>query len=520
MFEKVLIFLVFLGPLIFFHELGHFFFARFFGVRVEVFSIGFGPKIFKYVKGGTEYAISIIPLGGYVKMFGDDPFAETPLTDEEKKVAFNHKSKWARFWIVFGGPLANLILAYVLYVGLLIGGEKVPQTKFGLIPEDSAFHARGLRSGDTIKMINDEKVMSFDDLNIKSSMIETVTVERAGETKIVDVKMGLQEFIDEFSKLMPVVRRPIVVNSAGEKFYLGLNKGTKEESLSLEEMGLVFQGEVYLYKFSQDETTGEITFDESSETLFKVDSSKKLLEGLTEAGLFPVDLMVQSIVMSSPADKIGLKKGDILTSINKKSVKAFDELRAEVQKSDGKTAIEVTYMREGKILSGNLVPEVKEMKGQGTVKTIGVYSAVEYIPPKLVESKAESIGDALVTGLTRTWDGIEKTVGGYKKLITREVALSNVGGPFAIGKVASDSFNISLSMFFRLMAFISINLGVINLFPIPVLDGGHIMFLALEAINRGPLSRRKLEFAQRIGLSLLFFLIFIALFNDFTKLVL
>lgn len=125
-----------------------------------------------------------------------------------------------------------------------------------------------------------------------------------------------------------------------------------------------------------------------------------------------------------------------------------------------------------------------------------------------------------MTGLVRTWDGIEKTVGGYKKLITREVALSNVGGPFAIGKVASDSFNISLSMFFRLMAFISINLGVINLFPIPVLDGGHIMFLGLEAINRGPLSRRKLEFAQRIGLSLLFFLIFIALFNDITKLVL
>ena len=111
MLEKILVFVIFLGPLIFFHELGHFFFARFFGVKVEVFSIGFGPKIFKHMRKGTEYAISIIPLGGYVKMFGDDPFSETPLTEEEKKVAFNHKPKWARFWIVFGGPLANLILA-------------------------------------------------------------------------------------------------------------------------------------------------------------------------------------------------------------------------------------------------------------------------------------------------------------------------------------------------------------------------------------------------------------------------
>lgn len=518
MFEKVLIFLVFLGPLIFFHELGHFFFARFFGVRVEVFSIGFGPKIFKYVKGGTEYAISIIPLGGYVKMFGDDPFSETPLTDEEKKVAFNHKSKWARFWIIFGGPLANLILAYVLYVGLLVGGEKVPQTKFGLIPENSAFHSRGLRSGDTIKMINDEKIMSFDDLNIKASKVGSVTVERSGETKIVDVNLSLQEFIDEFSKLLPVVRRPIVINAQGEQYYLSLKPKTTEETLSLEEMDQGFNGEVYLYKFKTEEN--KIIFDASSETLLKVDASKKMLAGLTEAGFYPVDLMVQSIVMSSPADKIGMKKGDILVSINKVPVKAFDELRAEVQKTDGKTGVEISYLRDGKIISNTLTPEVKEVKGQGEVKTIGVYSAVEYIPPKLIETKADNIGEALIVGLERTWDGIEKTVGGYKKLITREVALSNVGGPFAIGKVASDSFNISLSMFFRLMAFISINLGVINLFPIPVLDGGHIMFLGFELVNRGPLSRRKLEFAQRIGLSLLFFLIFIALFNDITKLVL
>ena len=133
MFEKILIFIIFLGPLIFFHELGHFFFARLFGVRVEVFSIGFGPKLLKFVKNGTEYAISLIPLGGYVKMFGDDPFSEQQLSDEEKKVAFNYKSKWARFWIVFGGPLANLILAYFLYLGLMTIGEKVPETKIGSI---------------------------------------------------------------------------------------------------------------------------------------------------------------------------------------------------------------------------------------------------------------------------------------------------------------------------------------------------------------------------------------------------
>jgi regulator of sigma E protease len=150
--------------------------------------------------------------------------------------------------------------------------------------------------------------------------------------------------------------------------------------------------------------------------------------------------------------------------------------------------------------------------------TIGIFSGHRMVQPKMRETIPSGFGEALMMAWTRTVDGVVKTVAGYKKLITKEVALNNIGGPLAIGKVASDSFHISLSMFFRLMAIISINLGVINLFPIPVLDGGHIMFLGFELINRGPLSRKKLELAQRFGVSFLFLLIFIALFNDISRL--
>ena len=120
MLEKIVIFILFLGPLVFFHELGHFLFARLFGVRVEVFSIGFGPKLFRWKKGDTEYAISLIPLGGYVKMFGDDPFNKDGISEEEKKFSFIHKKKWQRFWIVFGGPLANFILAFFIFFALFL----------------------------------------------------------------------------------------------------------------------------------------------------------------------------------------------------------------------------------------------------------------------------------------------------------------------------------------------------------------------------------------------------------------
>lgn len=515
MLQSTLIFIIFLGPLIFFHELGHFFFARLFGVRVEVFSIGFGPKIFKHVRKGTEYAISIIPLGGYVKMFGDDPFSEAPLTDEEKKVAFNHKSKFARFWIVFGGPLANLILAYCLYVGLLTGGEKVPETKVGVVTEKSVLYDKGLRTGDVLVGINDEKILSFDDFNIKGSQIDKITVRRGEEKLSLDVGMKLEPFIEQFVSLVSVVKKPIVVNPKGEKFYVSLIQNPKELNVSFEEITAAYKGTAYLYNFK--EVDGKEEIEPATESLISADPTKNLTDILVNLGFYPLDLTVRNIVMSSPADKAGIKQGNILTKLEGMPLRNFEELRTNLQKFDDGKEVSVSILVDGQEIEKKIVPEVKEVDKKKT-KIIGIESGVEYIPPKLIVAKEDNFGKAIIVAFTRTWDGIVKTFNGYKKLITREVSLNNIGGPLAIGKVASDSFNISLSMFFRLMAIISINLGVINLFPIPVLDGGHIMFLIFETVNRGPLSRRKLEIAQRLGVSVLFFLIFIALFNDITRL--
>jgi regulator of sigma E protease len=232
---------------------------------------------------------------------------------------------------------------------------------------------------------------------------------------------------------------------------------------------------------------------------------------------YHLELMVKNVVMSSPADKVNIKKGDILISLGGKKLHHFEELRQTLQKLPDNQEIIVEFLSGGSVIKKSLLPEVK-LIDKKKMKLIGIESSIEYVQPKLVEVKAENFGQALLQAFNRTYDGILKTFSGYKKLVTREVSLNNVGGPLAIGKVASDSFNISLSMFFRLMAIISINLGVINLFPIPVLDGGHIVFLLFELVNGGPLSKRKLEIAQRFGISILFFLIFVALFNDITKL--
>jgi regulator of sigma E protease len=510
--EKLLIFVVFLGPLIFFHELGHFFFARLFGVRVEVFSIGFGPKLFKYVKNGTQYAISAIPLGGYVKMFGDDPFSETPLTEEEKKVAFNTKSKWARFWIVFGGPLANIILAYFLYVGLLAGGEKVPEIRVGSISEKSVFFEKGLRPGDVLIGVNDEKVQSFDDFNIKSSTVETIKVRRGDSVEVLSIGMGLEPFIQQFVQSISPMRKPVFVDQQGNRFYLSPVQNPASLEHSVEQMNSS-AGTAYLYAYSED---NDGVIDPQTERPIQLQAGPGVKQQMRELGYFPSDLSIRKVVDDSPAAAAGIQKGDIIDTINGKELKSFDELRSVLQEYPEGESIRVGLISGGQPVEREMLPKVQEVEGQSR-RIIGIESSVQYVQPKLVVAKAETLGAAFMLAFNRTWDGVQKTFGGYKKLITREVSLSNIGGPVAIARVASDSFNISLSMFFRLMAIISINLAVINLFPIPVLDGGHIMFLLFETVNGGPLSRRKLEIAQRFGLSILFFLIFVALFNDFTR---
>jgi regulator of sigma E protease len=327
--------------------------------------------------------------------------------------------------------------------------------------------------------------------------------------------MGFEPFINQFVEIVSLVKKPIFINKTGEKFLVSLVQKPEEMSFSIDEVLAGFSGKAILYKLVEKD--GKLTADFTSEseiTSAKDQSLGDLLKGLE---FYPIDLSVRNVVMASPADKAQIKKGDILVEVDGKKLRSFEDLRQGLQLFPDGKEVEVKILTAGKTVTKKLIPEVKEIEKKKT-KIIGIESAVEYVQPKLIIVKSDNFGEAVLGAFTRTWDGVVKTFSGYKKLITREVSLNNIGGPLAIGKVASDSFNISLSMFFRLMAIISINLGVINLFPIPVLDGGHIMFLIFETFNGGPLSRRKLEIAQKFGVSILFFLIFVALFNDISKL--
>ncbi len=515
MIEKILIFFLFLGPLVFFHELGHFLFARLFGVRVEVFSIGFGPKLFKFKKGDTQYAFSLIPLGGYVKMFGDDPLSEEKLTPEEEKVAYTKKGKWARFWIVFGGPLANFILAFFIYFALVMNGEKVPQAKFGVLDQSSKLYELGFRTGDVLSKINQQEIVSFDDLNFIDTDVSKITVNRDSNKIEIPVNFSGMDFIKYFSQANTPLRAPVVVNSSSENFLIS---NESEKILSYEEVLASNPKVLVLYQFPEDLP---VEFKVENINLGKLKSERISLNKqsvksvLKERGLYPRDLFIKNIMMGSAAETAKLKSGDIIVGINGEDLGGFSELKNVVQNLKGPIPIKLNVLSQGQPKEIELTPSVKEYNGK-KVLSIGVESGISFFS-FMVTTKSKSLLDSIYRSYVRTEDGMIKTFLGFKKLITGEVSLNNVGGPIAIGQVASESFNISLSMFFRLMAIISINLGIINLFPIPVLDGGHIVFIFFELINGGPLSRKKLIYAQQLGMSLLFLLIFVALFNDISR---
>lgn len=518
--EKFGIFILFLGPLVFFHELGHFLFARLFGVRVETFSIGFGPKLLKFKKGDTEYAVSLIPLGGYVKMFGDDPLNKDAIPVEDRPHSFTYQSKWARFWIVMGGPLANFIMAYVIFTSLLIMGERLPELKIGVIPQTSTFYDLGIRSGDVIQKVNSKEVYNPTDILLEGEdLIKTMVVKRMEKEITLTLNLTGENFFEEFAKYPPTLRQPILVDNKGQTFALSLKSGEVNWNISYDQLKQTWEKDqpLYVYPVKIDEANAKDPFlvDYTKERTLGLKAYESLDVGLSDNGLKSVDLRVKSINMKSPADAAGVKSGDVIVSLQGKDVFSFEDLRGNLQKTK-EEKVKISVWREGEIKSFQVTPDILNQNGEA-VKLIGVYSGGIFQPLKFIETKSKGFFAAALMAFSRTWDTVVKTLGGFKKLITAEVSFKTIGGPLAIGKVASDSFNTSLSYFFQLMALISVNLGVINLFPIPVLDGGHIMFIFLEILNGGPVSRRKMEIAQQVGLSILLMLMVGAIFNDFSR---
>jgi len=444
--QTILWFLVAISILVAIHEYGHFFVARRCGVKVLRFSIGFGPRIFSHTsKSGTEYALSAIPLGGYVKMLDG---SEGSVPPDQKHRAFDTKKPWQKIIIAFAGPLANFLLAIVLYALYAIGvGDTQRLPIIGDVTKGSIAEAMGLERGQQIVAIDDQSIRSTEDVLYH-------LVSRLGETGEITVTTTYPD-----SNLRYI--------STGE-----LNTWLKGENEPdpVKGLGIEYQ---------------------------------------------KIRAVVGSVQPDSPAQAAGLQQNDEIIATNGIATASWSEWVAYVQARPNE-AISLSVKRDGQIISRVVTPALTQLDDGGSVARVGItlgYDWEEYFTRKQF-----GVIDGIGHGLTKTWETTELIFISLKKLVLQEISIKNLSGPVGIAKVAGDSAKAGFWVFISFLAMISVSLGVLNLLPVPVLDGGHIVYSTIEWIKGSPVSQKAQAIGYQMGLIMVLALTVVALYNDITKL--
>jgi len=444
----VLRFIVVIGVLILVHELGHFAVARLTGVGVERFSIGFGPVLLRWRGKETEYCLSLIPMGGYVKMMGEEsPIEGGDAMAYDPNKAFALKPLWARFLIVFAGPGMNFILAVIIFaIVFATFGRPVWPAVVGRVNEGSPAAAAGLKTGDVIVAVNDRPVRYWEDL-------ERPLSDSDG--------------------------RPITVRA----------KRDAEQTVTVT---------------PRRKTITDPIFGERRE-VWDIGAGPQLIP------------QISSVLPDSPAQRAGLQPGDVVLAIGGQPVFTPEDLVEAIRARPGQP-LPMTVERDGRTLALTITPRGVSEKSPttGQESTVGKIDAG--IATKSVRFEAYGPLASIEHGFVRTWDVTVLTLKGFWKLISRQIDSSNIGGPIQIATEAGRQAKEGLGPLAIFTAFISVNLAVLNLLPVPMLDGGHLFFFLIEAVLGRPLSLKKREAAQQLGFVLLMLLMVYALWNDLNRL--
>jgi regulator of sigma E protease len=424
-------FLFVLGVLVFVHELGHFLVARWHGVRVITFSLGFGPKLIKFTRGATEYCVSAVPLGGYVKLAGETAEEERTGAPDE----FLSKSKWVRFQVYLAGPTMNLLLAVVLLAGVLLQGADVPLFEaappvIGGIAAGSPAARAGLQVGDRILRVGGRDVPTWDALNVE-------VVPKANQELSIDVDR---------------------------------------------------QGQRLTLRVTPD---GAGTFE------------------VGDLGIRPI-LRPQftRITPGDPADRAGIRRGDVVLGVNGARGLEQPAIITLLQKS-ANVPITFTIERDGVTSDVSVVPVLRA--GVGAIGVILNPWEVRRIDPTLTQAIGLSVSE--------NWDNARLIGRTLRGLVTRDTKVNQLMGPLAIGQMAGMAAQIGWLQVFQLMVMLSLNLGLLNLMPVPVLDGGHIAILAVEGLARRDLSFKVKERILLGGAALIIMLMVTVIFNDVMRMI-
>ncbi len=440
----VVSFLVALCVLIFVHEFGHFLVARLLGVGVTKFSFGFGPRIAGVKRGETEYLVSAIPLGGYVKLVGESDAEDVP--PEQAERSFWRKPVRVKMAVVFAGPLGNLVFAVLVFWAVFLWGVQVITARIEA-PPGSPAAAAGLATGDVVTRVGGAPVSNWEELDT------LVRKGRPGTPLVVEVRRG------SGGVTATVVPRAM--------------EGRDEFGQRVVETGI---------------------------------------------GVRPLVLpRISEVIADLPAARAGLRKGDLVRRVGSEPVATWDELAARIRAAKPGEPLVLTVLRGDTELAIPVVPEIHESKGQNgaTVREarIGIGQSQETVLQRY------SPGHALVKAAGNTWYLVTLTAKVVVKLVTRDVPAKSLGGPILIAQLAGARARQGLHDFLLFLGLLSVNLGILNLLPIPILDGGHLLFFAIEGVIRKPLSLQARAMAQQVGLALILMLVALVFYNDIARLI-
>ncbi len=427
---SVIAFLILIGILVWVHEFGHFLMAKLFRVRVEVFSIGFGPPIIAKRFGETLYQIAAIPLGGYVKLYGEEENVNDP-------AAFSSKKPWQKIIIALGGPLFNFILTIILFAAIFTVGVEVPKyvkepVVVGYIEKNSWAEEVGLKPGDKIIKINGYEVKKWEEL------------------KNIFLKLSIE--------------------------------GKKEAYLYVERGGEILAIRVKLPEFKT---------------------------GQEKLGIAPyIPPVIGKVVEGSPAYQVGLRPGDVILEVNKKKINSWYELVEVIRNSEG-DVLNLTVKRGDRILEVSVIPARNPRTGQ---LFLGITPKVETV------KESHPFLESLKLAVERTKELTVLTFQVLWGLITGDVSFKTLGGPIAIAQFAGQAAETGVMAFLTAMAFISLQLGIFNLLPLPILDGGLILLFLMEWFRGRPLPNKFKEAWQRVGLALILTLMVFVFINDILRL--
>ena len=534
-----------LGFLIFIHELGHFLAAKRCGIRVEKFSIGFGPKLLGFRRRETDYCFSALPFGGFVKMSGENPEEQTGATGEFASAPVGH-----RIFVAITGPAMNFVLGIVLFslvyfIGLdhdtvrlmemLTGetfGKSAQMTQIGLVADDSPAKDGGIQPGDTIISINGQKVKNWQDFHTRiftspEKKLEIV-VSCDGQLKSLDVtpESKHRKGIGEIGQIKVSSRQEVMVGNVAEgssATKVGIQAGDLIETINEEKIYHIpeFDSRIWetpewvglehqkFYKRIKDRRGGEIAIG--------------IRRGTESLALnLPVDWTVRARVDEGSATQTaGIQSGDQIVEINGEPIESFDLYPRlyELTQANPDQAVEIGLRRDGEHLTATLTLQI--VGDENRLNLRGLHwemsmSGLAFTAPSIQIPKYDLI-TAVGKGIQTNWFILEMVAKVLRRLITREVSPKFLTGPIGIVDATSRVVQIGVMSLLFFVGFISVNLGIVNLLPIPIADGGQILFFTLEKLRGKPLSLRKQTIIQQVSIVLIAGLFLYITFYDLLR---